>query len=1401
MAASITHGRVLFVVGSAGNPADRASEERARVDDALRERLTALGYRVVQKDCREVSARSVTPRISLILISPSAPERAGREFRELGVPVVAMRGPVYRELGMTGTSAVNDYGEESNEREGSSEPTGVLILNSNHPMAADLSGSMRLTESPETHLTYEWAVPGRGGQRVATLTTNINKAVVFCYDGGDTMAGLNAPARRVGIFFDPAFVSEQRSLYWRLFDAAVEWAVGERPRQFADVFRAEWGEISTRRRKVFGAAAFTKASPPTRPPANLSGLALSGGGIRAATFSLGLLQGMQRLGLLRIFDYVSTVSGGGYLGGWWSAWLSRDPEGQRGGDDVFPPPELIRPEGEGAGARDEQLVSSEVADEVLSAGRDPVHHLRLFANYLTPRKGVLSPDTWRAATVILRDIVLTWFVLLPVLISAVLLAKLYFVLQPTSYDPASAHAFFFGGGLAPPEALRARLLLTVWPLVVIVGWLAVAVSAWMVTGGGEESRRMWMAGKLGGTIVAVLVFLGVYLYLVGPGESGVSVPRWVWVFIVAGAVGWVIYFFYPLARSWFSENRGGEPKAVRQWRAEVHRYRIARVQAKLVVLFAVAAFFLVLAGFGHELFNYVLRPESGLVAKAGGWLAVLAAVAGSIYTALKNSPSGGSDERLLDENDSFLNRVVFRLTPTLVILVLAVVVSWATNLMLSYIHKVYLNDISRAPSGRLAPAVGQLFDLKFIYERVSLHENGTNLILLLTMTVSLGVLLSFYLVLVETRWKNSWPRHLLSALLILFGLYLVRTLVAMLAAAELPPECYDLPYVPLLSGGCEVPPDQGPAGAGGWKCFADLYACLSLRVLGAIMLVSYFTGWWLIFRLRAGERRRPRRLVSSVLIILIGVTLTYLTVRGLEMVYRSGGLRVLLWVVVFIGGGFVFCLLYSVLETLFGAGDNKRSMWLLSTVYLMLNALLGISALVEFTDISITKNLTEETFSRYVTVLLGQGAFGLFGSALTWVVAMGWMADPNRLSMHNFYRSRLVRAYLGASNKYRSQKLKTIREAVEGDDVLLQDLRNCQRGAPYHLINTTLNLVGGRDLTSAQRSADAFVFSKRYCGSARTGYRDTREYMAGQLSLGTATAVSGAAASPNMGAKTLTSSLAMLMTFLNVRLGFWAPTPNKKDWRESKARLWPFYMLREFTSQTNDLSTYCYLTDGGHFDNTGLYALVERGCRFIVVADCGADPKPCFQDVGDALRRCRIDFGAEIDLDLTPFIRHKEEDTAQAHFSVGTIVYSREHAESLNWSLLPKETLFFDGNRRRDIKTRTGVIVLFKPAVTNRDETADVRQYKLENKIFPQQTTVDQWFDEAQFESYRRLGELCSHVFFYEGLDAGRRLALTRGAGLTLDEIERLFIEASLSFDRRSPFHEWLRGPGRHRRY
>src|SRR6185503_1611794 len=105
----------------------------------------------------------------------------------------------------------------------------------------------------------------------------------------------------------------------------------EHPQQaFSHIHAQELLEIKKRREKQ---SYDSTEIDPSQP--DLVGLALSGGGIRSATFCLGFLQELHRLRLLRVFDYLSTVSGGGYLGGWWSAWLSRRQE------DTSQPPAFV----------------------------------------------------------------------------------------------------------------------------------------------------------------------------------------------------------------------------------------------------------------------------------------------------------------------------------------------------------------------------------------------------------------------------------------------------------------------------------------------------------------------------------------------------------------------------------------------------------------------------------------------------------------------------------------------------------------------------------------------------------------------------------------------------------------------------------------------------------------------------------------------------------------------------------------------------------------------------------------------------------------------------------------------------------------------------------------------------
>jgi hypothetical protein len=1109
------------------------------------------------------------------------------------------------------------------------------------------------------------------------------------------------------------------------------------PTGFREVFDEELKDIRVRRRaskspylaqKEDDSTAHEEAN--SKLSRDLVGLSLSGGGIRSATFGLGFIQGLNDLKLLNIFDYLSTVSGGGFVGGWWTAWLSR--EVRKDDDEIFPPDERIeleRSDDYYLTERSEvgsERIANRLAESSINAGRDPIHHLRLFANYLTPRRGALSLDTWRAITFITRNLVLTWLVLLPVLVATVLLGQLYFAAfsvgdfphenmlklsQQTNGEYMArtlAESFFHKP--SDDQALRVRLATLRRRAFVALVPPGILASVTLFT------SFLWMIGIQGGPkllrLVNALIGLVVLVIIVAivndQWTATFTVGTFLFFLLAVVAVVFVVFqvpsrtlgFFRGVIRllvrfrkasvatkqATVTKVRASVKTSVERFAQarlydEVYLNTMTRWNARLLVILVVTSAVLAISGFGHEAVEYVCcyssptgTPLLGFlhyVAKSVSISGVFAAVAGLIYTGFKAAPSGGGDKADTVQ-PSATSRLIFAITPPLVLAVLTVVIAWLAHAFVWFIIANYAKTEDE----------------------------------LVTVTYA-GVWLSFFFAIVEIDWSEiRWRR--LSILVLIVALLLIGKVV------------YE--FSPLEEHG-------------------NMNALWSLRiafVVGSLALFKLLAGWlgdWKFFSDPSKGYKRSFLMLGPLPLILVavgaflfaGVVFEHVLSSRIDQTEWSeleGPTKAVCRC------GLLYLVLY-VLQTR-RKGLNRRSYRLVTALYVVATTLLVIS-------------FFENDLIKHPTLTTTRAVILTATAALTWVVTLGWMADPNSLSMHSFYRARLVRAYLGASNIMRAGGRKEITESVEGDDLLLSELANCRQGAPYHLINTTLNLVGGRDLATAQRSSAMFLLSKKFCGSLRTGYRPTDKYMNGEFSLGTAMAVSGAAVSPNMGSVKTTASLAMLMTLLNVRLGYWAPTPNRGRWQSAQARLWPFYTLREFLSETNDLSSYCYLTDGGHFDNTGLYSLVERGCRCVVLVDCSADPKPCFADLGTAIRRCRIDFDAEIDLDVAPLIREeKQGNLPQQHYIVGRIIYSAVHCKRLGWTDATEND-------------RDGIIIYVKPGLLNQDLglTADVRNYGIEDPLFPQQSTANQWFDEAEFESYRRLGAHSARVAF-ESFDAER---------------------------------------------
>jgi hypothetical protein len=309
------------------------------------------------------------------------------------------------------------------------------------------------------------------------------------------------------------------------------------------------------------------------------------------------------------------------------------------------------------------------------------------------------------------------------------------------------------------------------------------------------------------------------------------------------------------------------------------------------------------------------------------------------------------------------------------------------------------------------------------------------------------------------------------------------------------------------------------------------------------------------------------------------------------------------------------------------------------------------------------------------------------------------------------YRVRLIRTFLGASNSRRKPHPFTGFDA--NDNVRMADLSP----RPLHVVNATLNLVKGDNLAWQQRKAESFTSTKYRTGSCRLGYQESRLY-GDRVSLGGAMAISGAAANPNMGYAS-SPVLSMIMMLFNARLGVWRPNPGEPG-RGYWSKPGPTYSVRPFIDEafglTSDKNAWVNLSDGGHFENLGLYEMVLRRCATIIVVDGSQDADFHFDDLGNATRKIRIDLGIPIEFpDGVPIA--KEIAAASKHCAAGRIVYSA-----------------VDGHGVKD-----GTLIYIKSSLTG-NEPRDVLTYAAENPSFPHQSTADQWFDESQFESYRRLG-------------------------------------------------------------
>ena len=332
----------------------------------------------------------------------------------------------------------------------------------------------------------------------------------------------------------------------------------------------------------------------------------------------------------------------------------------------------------------------------------------------------------------------------------------------------------------------------------------------------------------------------------------------------------------------------------------------------------------------------------------------------------------------------------------------------------------------------------------------------------------------------------------------------------------------------------------------------------------------------------------------------------------------------------------------------------------------------------------------------------------------------------NETGLHRYYRDRLAECYLDAQSSVRSV----------ANPPPLSELST---RLPYHLINTTVNITSSKSPELRGRGGDFFLLSKFYCGSPLMKYKATDQVVKDNpdLDLATAMAISGAAASSNMGWQTM-REYRTLMAIFNVRLGYWMKWQEQKSILQSNSFV---QVMREIFGRLDERSTAINLSDGGHIENLAVYELIRRKMRFVVCVDGGLDSDLTCSDLNRLQRLVAIDFGYRIEFDPTNL--------------------KMPNNLSKDYGLMVK--IDYTPELEQDQK-QLGWMLFIKLAMMG-TEANYVLDYQREYPLFPHQSTGDQFFDEAQFEAYRKLGETAAGSFFALPFEAPTEKEIQAGIG------------------------------------
>lgn len=1011
------------------------------------------------------------------------------------------------------------------------------------------------------------------------------------------------------------------------------------PFTFDEVLDKELAAIHKARKEIgqhFGVTSGPHTHPRGRAhEARLMGLAFSGGGIRSATFNLGVLQALAREGLLRRFDYLSSVSGGGYISGWLHAWVQREacteqPMGIRKVESALG---SSAPTGtEHAGCANDARTTPK--DESSFREPKPVAWLRRYSNYLTPRRGPLGADTLSAVATWIRNVLLNQLLLVLLAIPLLFVPWILTRYMDSIQDVAEGWSITF----------------------FIFGWLFLGFAvglAVLITSERNPWRDRHQAKY----------------------EPSQPLPWWRRIFNVSRAT---------------SKKRQQALGVVQS--KQVGVARIVTTSACLAAL--LIGFSITLPGDWNEGWSLFLP------------MFLAYALPGQLFLSIGGDARCDNDIEAHDDSrpkhrkqraiSGFAGGLLFAL------LILACNANLPENL--STPSGRYLTVIFAPPAIMVSLLLA--FALHIGVAGRSLRESDRE-----WWSRVGGILL---------RTTLLWLLLCAVSIYAAYGVSYVRTVIYALGAT----------WIATTIGGLVA--GRSAASGGRWRQLL-MHVAPYVFIAGLVILLSWGLHGVMVWgagKMVGRETQESDQLQRHYCPKDDGDQKTEFTVT----LSPDGGEN-------------------ADTTRIKGAASGKTNVCDPHVYAQQADKALEIlsgSLLNSFQSPQDLPPLLRHILLPFA-VLLGLPLL-LVGLAFL----LGRRIDVNVFALHMFYRNRLERCYLGASNDDRQADPYTDLDPHDSPrlDALTIPGSDCGQ-RPYPLINTALNLTRSNNLAWQERKAGSFVFTPQFCGYQLTdggvgnkdAFQRTDDYVRenkGWLSLATPITISGAAVSPNAGYHT-SAALAALMTIFDMRLGMWIQNPSQSHvWRQPGPKQSLGYLFNELTSSTNETNDFVYLSDGGHFENLALYELVRRRCRYIVVSDAGCDPDYSFENLGNAIRKCKVDLGIDIDIDTSAIKPDADTGLSRSHCAVGTIHYER-----------------IDSTRA----TAQGYLLYVKASLTG-NEPADIGQYGAQHKAFPHESTGDQWYTESQFESYRALGLHVMSSLLADAINDEHRERHRRGFGI-----------------------------------